>query len=333
MQGGVRSELSVALCNVRADIKRGWTKGKEPREYTQEEFAQLQDKLAKLKEQQIEEQEARRATRVNKHTSAEINRAILSNKEAVQEGTRHSESFFSAIGGAGSSNDLLVQGHALIARAKSMAKDNKEAALAAAKATKLSLRTEAAAAKAEEKTEARASKAATARTLKAEAAASRVEACESKEKQKVERASAKAAAQKERLEKHKIDRAAAKASASRKRKAAVLATDDSSSSSDTSAEKGEEEKAAVVVDATVCEVAAARVLTYTEFWEAVQKSTVEDAQGNKTPLFMKAPKGMTFTEEMNKMVKGWPKVEWRQTTEQEDIAEMFKTTFHQPKPE
>ena len=328
MQGGVRSELSVALCNVRADIKRGSTKGKEPREYTQEEFAYLQNKLANLKEQQIEEQDTRRATRVNKHTSSEINRAILSNKDAVQEGTRHSESFFSAIGGAGSSNDLLVQGHALIARAKSMAKDNKEAALAAAKATNMSLRTEAAAAKAEAKTEARASKAATARTLKAEAAASRVEARESKEKQKGERASAKAAAQKEPREKHNIERAArilSEASASRKRKAAVLV-----------AEEGEEEKAAVVVaeeDATVCEVAAARVLTRREFSEAFHNSTVEDAQVNNTPLFMKAPKGMTFTEEMNKMVKGWPKVEWRPKTEQEEIAEMFKITFHQPKPE
>ena len=155
MQGSYPSQLSMDLSNIRRKVKRGHTDAKEPRQYTPEEMEQFQHTLQILLEKQTEEKEARRAARVNSHTTLEINRAIKetkeATKEAVQEGTRHSEAFFEAVGGAGSSGDLMVQGQAMIARAKSMAKDNKEAALAAAKATKLSLRTELAAAKAEEK--------------------------------------------------------------------------------------------------------------------------------------------------------------------------------------
>ena len=53
MQG--RSQLSIDLSNVRADIKRAATKGKTPRDYTEQEMEQLYAKERAIVAKQTEE--------------------------------------------------------------------------------------------------------------------------------------------------------------------------------------------------------------------------------------------------------------------------------------
>ena len=118
MPGKVKSQLSIELSNVRQAIKRGCTSGDNPRAYTNAEIEAFKQRRDTLLEQQAEEQEARRAARINSHITSVTDRATKETKEAVQEGTRHSEAFFQIAGGAGSSNHLLIQRHALIAKAK-----------------------------------------------------------------------------------------------------------------------------------------------------------------------------------------------------------------------
>ena len=105
---GAKSQLSIDLSNVKRDIRCAVANGNE------EEIEQLRSKRDTMQEQQDEVQEARRAARVNSHTTVEINRAISetskATKEAVQDGTRYSEVFFQSVGGAGSSNDLFIHG-------------------------------------------------------------------------------------------------------------------------------------------------------------------------------------------------------------------------------
>ena len=80
MQGSYPSQTSRDLCVVREKIKRGYSECKEPREYTEEEMEQFRNKRDHLVQQLVEEKEARRAARVNKHTTVEIDRAIQATK-------------------------------------------------------------------------------------------------------------------------------------------------------------------------------------------------------------------------------------------------------------
>ena len=176
---GAKSQLSIELSNVRQALRRGCTCGANPRHYTEDEITQMQSLRDSLQEQQDEVQEARRAARVNSHTTTEANRVIEATKTAVQEGTRHSEAFFQEVGGAGSSNDLLIRGQALIARGKQAKATEKAASVAAAKATKDAEKLAEKQLKQEEKMAAAATKAAEkglAATLKAETKAKK--ACE-----------------------------------------------------------------------------------------------------------------------------------------------------------
>ena len=179
MPGKGRSQLSIQLSNVRQAIKRGCTSGDNPREYTNAEREAFKQRRDALLEQQEEEQEARRVARINSHTTVEVDRGIQATKEAVQEGSRHSEAFFQAVGGAGSSNDMLIQGQAMIARGKQLKATEKAASVAAAKTTKDAEKLAEKQLKQEEKMAAAATKAAEkglAATLKAETKAKR--ACE-----------------------------------------------------------------------------------------------------------------------------------------------------------
>ena len=71
---------------------------------------------------------------MNDYTSIQFDQAIQATKEIVEESTRHSETFFASIGGAGSSGVLLVQGQALIVRGRQMTNDDKISKAAAVKA-------------------------------------------------------------------------------------------------------------------------------------------------------------------------------------------------------
>ena len=157
-----RSQLSIDLSNAKQAYKRGCTIGAKPRQYNVEEMEAIRIKRDTLQEQQDEVQEARRAARVNSHTTVEIDRSIEATNKVtketakavvnetkevvqkaatatqvvVQESTRHAEAYFQAVGGAGSSNDLLVQGQGLIARAKQLKAVEKAESAAATKANK-----------------------------------------------------------------------------------------------------------------------------------------------------------------------------------------------------
>ena len=191
MQGSPASQLSKDLNVVRHKIKRGCTDAKEPRQYTDEEMEQFRNHRDSLLERQAEEKEARRAARVNSHTTVEMNRGIQATKDAakdtqevVREVTRHSEAYFAGIGGPGSSGDLILQGQAMVARGKQLKVSEKAAQVAVVKASK---EAEKLAAK-QLKEEAKAAAATTKATEKASAAAE-------KETNKAKRACEKAAAQ------------------------------------------------------------------------------------------------------------------------------------------
>ena len=190
-QGGLTSKLSTDIANLRRKIKRGQTEGNNPRDFTDEEKQRDHEGLQLLVNQQTEEKEARRAARVNSHTTVEMNRGIQATKDAakdtqevVREVTRHSEAYFAGIGGPGSSGDLILQGQAMVARGKQLKVSEKAAQVAVAKASK---EAEKLAAK-QLKEEAKAAAATTKATEKASAAAE-------KETNKAKRACEKAAAQ------------------------------------------------------------------------------------------------------------------------------------------
>ena len=121
MQGGSRSQLSIDLSNVRADMKRGCTRGTVPRPFTEDEVERLRKREKSIIRKQIEAKEAQRAARTNIHTTQEANRVI----EQVQESGRSANLFFAAINGSGSSEELFAQSKLLEMRAKLLAKEEK----------------------------------------------------------------------------------------------------------------------------------------------------------------------------------------------------------------
>ena len=184
-----KSQLTIDLTNAKQAFRRGWTTGENPRQYTPEEMEAWRQKRDALQLEQEEAQDARRAARVNTHTTAEMNRGI----QAVQEATRHSETFFQAIGGAGSSNDLLLQGQAMIARSKQLKATEKAASAATAKAQKEETKWATKRVKDEERAAAAATKAA----KKSLEAASKVA---EKAKRNFEKATAKSGAKRQRTD-------------------------------------------------------------------------------------------------------------------------------------
>ena len=71
MQGSYPSQISMDLASVRRKIKRGWTEGNAPRQFTSEEMEAFHNKEQILVGQQSEAKEARRAARINEHITKE----------------------------------------------------------------------------------------------------------------------------------------------------------------------------------------------------------------------------------------------------------------------
>ena len=145
-----------------------------------------------------EVQEERRAARVNSHTTAEQNRGIQATEqaakdtqEAVREATRHSEAYFAGLRGAGSSDDLLLQGQAMAARSKQLKLSEKAASAAEAKASKEAEQLAAKRLKEEEK-------AAAVETKKAEKASAAAEREANRAKRACDKAATKPGAKKQR---------------------------------------------------------------------------------------------------------------------------------------
>ena len=121
--GGMTSKISRALHNVREQLRTGKTRGQHPRDLLLEEVAALEQKRTSLATEARETARKRSADRIASHTTREAHRVI----EAVERAGASASSYFEAIGGAGSSTDLRLQGHALIGRANVRAKAEKAA--------------------------------------------------------------------------------------------------------------------------------------------------------------------------------------------------------------
>ena len=114
MQGSKPSKLSKDLGNVVAQLRSQKTRGANPRDLEPEEIAALEQKRDALKAQMKQMAKERTVARINGHTTAEADRVI----GAVHGATASANAYFNAIGGAGSSTDLRLQGKALLERAK-----------------------------------------------------------------------------------------------------------------------------------------------------------------------------------------------------------------------
>ena len=121
------------------------TRGNNPRPFTPDEMDRFREQEIELMEKQTEEKESRQAARVNSYTTKEADRVI----DAVKVATINSESFFSVVGGAGSSTDVLAQAQVLTVRGR----EHKRAEKAKEAAAKSEAKATAKAAEAKEKAE------------------------------------------------------------------------------------------------------------------------------------------------------------------------------------
>ena len=121
MPQGQHSKASRDLAYVTEQLKSGKTRS--GRVLSHDTIEVLEEKRIRLKNE-IEES---RIARTNAHTTVQIDRVI----EAVKECTRRSEAFFSAVGLAGSSNDILTQAKVLTLRGQQLAKEERTTAAAA----------------------------------------------------------------------------------------------------------------------------------------------------------------------------------------------------------
>ena len=114
--GGKQATLSSALGNVSRQLKSGKTRGQNPRDLEPDELSALEKQRDTLKAEMKKRAKERAVARINAHTTTEADRVI----HAVQEASKPASAYFDAIGGAGSSTDVRLQGKALIERAKDM---------------------------------------------------------------------------------------------------------------------------------------------------------------------------------------------------------------------
>ena len=133
---GARSTFSIALSNVKRQLKTGKTRGQNPRDLDPDEISALKERRDTLQAEMRRTAKERAVARINGHTAMEADRVI----QAAQQSFAPAIAYFEAIGGAGSSTDLILQGRTLVERGKQkerLAKRQEaEARRAAAKAEK-----------------------------------------------------------------------------------------------------------------------------------------------------------------------------------------------------
>ena len=110
MPNGQHSKASRDLAYVKEQLRTGKTRS--GRELSSEDLEVLQEKANTLK-QGIEDL---RVSRITSHTTNEQNRGIQATEQAakdtqevVREATRHSDTYYKAVGGAGSSADHRIK--------------------------------------------------------------------------------------------------------------------------------------------------------------------------------------------------------------------------------
>ena len=119
--GGKRKKLSSALGTVHRQLKSGQTRGQNPRDLDPEQIAASEKKRDALEAEMKQKARERMLSRINGHTAAQAARII----EAVNEASQPARYYFHAIGGAGSSTDVRLQGKALIEQAKEIDRQKK----------------------------------------------------------------------------------------------------------------------------------------------------------------------------------------------------------------
>ena len=145
MQGSQPSKISKDLGKIEAQLRSGKTRGSNPRGLEPEEsaggapqsgFAALEQKRDAMRAQMSASAKERTIARLSAHATDEADRVI----GAVHEASAPANAYFEAIGGAGSSADLRLQGKALTERAKEQERQAKrkqtEGRRAAAKSEK-----------------------------------------------------------------------------------------------------------------------------------------------------------------------------------------------------
>ena len=121
--GGQTSKISKDLGNTISQLKSGKTRGSNPRDLSFEEITDLEQRRDTFKSQMRENAKNRITAHVNSHTTTEADRVI----GCAQEASVPAQQYFAAIGGAGSSTDLRLQGKTLIERANAMQRESKKA--------------------------------------------------------------------------------------------------------------------------------------------------------------------------------------------------------------
>ena len=122
--GGRQSTLSSALGNVMRQLKSGKTRGSNPRDLEPEEISALEQKRDALRAEMRQKAQERAVAKINGNTAAEADRVI----QALHDTAAPAKAYFDAIGGAGSSGDLRLQGKALIERAREQERQEKRRA-------------------------------------------------------------------------------------------------------------------------------------------------------------------------------------------------------------
>ena len=122
--GGRQSTLSSALGNVMRQLKSGKTRGSNPRDLEPEEISALEQKRDALRAEMRQKAQERAVAKINGNTTAEADRVI----QALHDTAAPAKAYFDAIGGAGSSVDLRLQGKALIERAREQERQEKRRA-------------------------------------------------------------------------------------------------------------------------------------------------------------------------------------------------------------
>ena len=114
MQGSKPSKVSKELGNIMAQLKSGKTRGSNPRDLEPEDIEALEQKRDTLKAEIKQKAKERAIAKINAHATTETDRVI----GAVQKTAAPANAYFEAIGGAGSSVDLRLQGKAPLERAR-----------------------------------------------------------------------------------------------------------------------------------------------------------------------------------------------------------------------
>ena len=114
--------LTKELYTLKVQIDTKLTRGRNPRALEPEELEGLKQQYGVLRAQ-MDQKKKRLGMRINAHTTDEAILVIREIHDHVDAATKANNGFFSAVGGAGSSTDLMAQSQVMKERAKQVGKE------------------------------------------------------------------------------------------------------------------------------------------------------------------------------------------------------------------